>query len=544
VSDAKSVDEKKREKLQQLLKKANVPTLPMVAQKLMELCNDDRSDFSDFAQVIHSDPGLASRILRMANSAFYGLRHKATTLERAIGALGLKHVKTISLGFHLAAALSKLGCESGFDMSKFWQQNVLRGALARELANQYCPDRCEEAFLIGLLEDCGIAFLVQVWGEPYAWLWGERQNSPSSLYKLEQELFGYDHVKAAETITEKWALPEILATPIHKHHRRGSLRPVSREVDKLAQIAYFVATLSLDNPDRLSEEDLGLMEFSRKVFQIDETELKKVLLDSQKEYRQIAFLFSDLLDENMDITDLICQARDLLIDIESHEEREKFDLEAEVERLQANYDHLSTLVEKITLEAQKDDLTGLSGRSSLDEYLNEGCKSTQAGQGTLYTLFIDIDNFKCFNDEFGHIIGDRVIKCISDLLQRIFPEKSYLARYGGDEFMVVLRGLQFSQALTLSRHLLKRIRETVIPVRMADNKEDLHISCSVGMLFCESGAKVGNAARVLELVDHQMYQAKKKGKDNLCYDVLSVGSEQVEQKTPSIDSSASDKTTA
>ena len=78
MSNAKPMDEKKREKLQQLLKEANVPTLPMVAQKLVELCNDDRADFSDFAQVIHSDPGLASRILRMANSAFSGLRYRAT----------------------------------------------------------------------------------------------------------------------------------------------------------------------------------------------------------------------------------------------------------------------------------------------------------------------------------------------------------------------------------------------------------------------------------------------------------------------------------
>jgi diguanylate cyclase (GGDEF)-like protein len=537
------VDNQQREKLQQLLKKANVPTLPMVAQKLVELCNDDRADFSDFAQVIQSDPGLASSILRMANSAFYGLRHKATTLERAIGTLGLKHVKTISLGFHLAASLSKFDCGQGFDMSKFWQQNVLRGLMARELANQYCPDRREEAFLIGLLQDCGIPFLVQAWGEVYSRFWGERQNSPSSHFMLEQELFGYNHVKVAETITEKWSLPDLLALPIHKHHRRGPLRSATQDADKLAQIAYFVATLSLDNPERLSKEDLGLMEFSRTVFQIDESDFKKILLDSQKEFRQVAFIFSDLLGENIDITDLICQARDLLIDIESNDQREKFDLEAEVDRLQESYDILSSTVEDSIQEAQKDDLTGLSGRSILDEYLNEACQNTQSGQGSLYLLFIDIDSFKRFNDEFGHGIGDRVIKSIAELLQGIFPEKSCSTRYGGDEFVVALRGLQFKQALMLSQLLLKRIRELTIPVRTTDSVQNLSIRCSVGMLFCEAGAKVGNAQRVLELVDHQMYQAKRKGKNGLCYGLLSASSDQAKTQAMGTNAPANDKTT-
>lgn len=520
------MNENKTKKLQQLLKQANVPTLPVIAQKLVELCNDDTADFADFALVLQSDPGLASRILRMANSAFYGLRHKATTLERAIGALGLKHVKTISLGFYLADSLSKMDCGEGFNMAKFWQQNVLRGVISRELARAYYPIRCEEAFLIGLLQDCGIPFLVQAWGAPYAQFWAERQNSPASLYKLEQEFFGYDHVKAAKVITEKWALPDLLATPIHNHHRRGPQRMIPQESDKLGQIAYFVATLPLDNPHRLGEEDLGLMEYSRKVFGLDEFELRKILLNSQRGFRQIAFLFSDLLGEHMDISDLICQARDLLIDIESNNQREKFDLEIEIERLQESYDILSQSAERSILATKKDDLTGLADRPTLEKYLTDLCKSTQVGQGSLFTLMINIDNFQTINDNYSQAIGDRVIKRVADLLLRSFPEKSCFARSGNNEFVVALRGLEFKQALTLSMHLLKKIRETVIPLRTTDNQQDLKIECSLGILFGESNAKVGSIARVFELVEDQVAQANEKGKNELCYGLLSAASEQ------------------
>ena len=132
-------------------------------------------------------------------------------------------------------------------------------------------------------------------------------------------------------------------------------------------------------------------------------------------------------------------------------------LSSEVERLQEKYDILSNTFEDSIQEAKKDDLTGLCGRSILEEYLNESCNFTQSGQGTLYTLFIDIDNFKRFNDDFSHAIGDCVIESIADLLKQNFPKKSCLARYGGDEFVVALRGLQFKQALLLSQLLLQRV---------------------------------------------------------------------------------------
>lgn len=520
MSKVEGLDSERQQKLEKLLKRAEVPTLPIVAQKLVTICNDEHADFGDFAEVIQADPGLASRILRMANSAFYGLRHKATTLERAIGTLGLKNVKTISLGFHLASTLSKLSSEDGFDMQVFWQQNVLRGALAKELANNYCPARREEAFLVGLLQDCGVPFLVQAWGKTYAEFWGKGENSPSSLYQLEQELFGFDHVKAAETITAKWDLPDMLAAPIRAHHQRGPIQPNVEEQDKLAQIAYFVATLSLHNPDSLGEEDLQLTEYARQVFGLDNDDLRKLLLNSQEEFRKVAYLFTDILGENVDISELLTEARDLLVDIESDETRKRFDLEAELDRLKVNYDNLAKSVEESVLAAGKDDLTGLARRTELENYLNISCNRTQNDQSTLFVLFFDIDNFKHFNDQYGHGIGDRTIKSLADLLHRVFPQKACLARYGGDEFVVALAGLQFDQALTLSKLLLQRIREVVIPLRATDEQKELRVACSVGMVFCESGSQPGNAARLLELVDHQMYEAKRAGKNQLRYCIL------------------------
>ena len=121
----------RRAELEKLLDEANIPSLPQVACKLIQLCKEPNANFADFARVIESDIGLSSRLLRVVNSAFYGLRTKATNIERAINALGLKYVRSICLGFHLVDTLSRLA-PAGFDMNLFWQESLLRAVIARQ----------------------------------------------------------------------------------------------------------------------------------------------------------------------------------------------------------------------------------------------------------------------------------------------------------------------------------------------------------------------------------------------------------------------------
>ncbi|MCK4629147.1 MAG: HDOD domain-containing protein, partial [Sedimentisphaerales bacterium] len=298
-------------RLDELLKKANIPTLPMVAQKLIELCKDDNANFSQFARVIETDQGMSSNLLRVANSAYYGLRNKATTLERAIRVLGLKYVQSISLGFHLATALNKFEAY-GFDMADFWHRCVFRGVLARQIANHYCPDRSEEAFLIGLLQNCGIPFLVEAYGRQYAHLWHDCHNSQSSLFQLECELFKFDHVAASAVITKQWSLPDLLAQPIRNHHTRSKSQPSRDEKLQLGQIAYFVGTLSLNDPESLTKEDVSLAEYAGKVFGLDKSGLNKILQNTRQEFSSVSQLFADILPEKVDVTELLTQANSLL----------------------------------------------------------------------------------------------------------------------------------------------------------------------------------------------------------------------------------------
>ncbi|MCK5271255.1 MAG: GGDEF domain-containing protein [Sedimentisphaerales bacterium] len=509
-------------KLDKLLKKANVPTLPMVAQKLIELCKDDNANFAQFARVIETDQGMSSKLLRVANSAYYGLRNKATTLERAIRVLGLKYVQSITLGFHLATTLNKFEA-CGFDMADFWYRCVFRAVLARQIANHYCPDRSEEAFLVGLLQDCGIPVLIEAYGQQYAHLWHNGHNSQSSLYQLECELFQFDHVTAAAVITEQWSLPDLLANPIRNHHNRTKLQPSQDEKLQLRQVAYFVGTLSLNDPESLTKEDVSLAEYARKVLGLDKSGLKKILQSTRQEFSGVSQLFAGILPEKVDVTELLTQANHLISDLTQEAQRKIFDFESELEQFKTKCEELVNSVEHYRHEAQTDPLTGLAARPILIKYLETNYPYLRSGDVSLTILFINIDDFGEINNIYGHAEADRLLTVFARMLQKIFGDIGCVARYGGVEFVVALVGLQLEQAVQLAKALVERTCSLPLPANPDISTDKRSLSCSIGMVCCEAGTSPDSPEEMLETACRQMYQARQPEKNGLSYKVITSG---------------------
>ena len=300
--------------LKQLVKKGKVPTLPAVAQKLLQLCKDDSASFSDFATVIESDQGMATRILHVANSAFYGLRQKATTVERAVSALGLKYVRSIALGYNLLSSLRQF--ESvGFNQNEFWNKCLIRAVVGRQIGEIYCPQLKEEAFLVGLLQDCGVMLLLQAIGEEYAKLWKNQSLSHYALYHTEKQKFNINHIEAAGFLARIWNLPTVLVGPISMHHTKRTLSPAKTNDMKLYQIAYFSGMLSFNNPTEICKEDLELSSYCHKVFGLNQSGIELLFLNAQTEYKKTVMLFEDILEDPLDIADILIQTNSLLSEI-------------------------------------------------------------------------------------------------------------------------------------------------------------------------------------------------------------------------------------
>ena len=125
-------------KLRSLFGKTKLPTNPAIAMEILRLADDPTSNAEQFAKVIQTDGALAARLLQMANTAGFGQRAPATSIQRAVTVLGLRRIRMVALGFQLVAHLDRLGGCS-FDLKKYWQHSVLRACLACELAAKVVP---------------------------------------------------------------------------------------------------------------------------------------------------------------------------------------------------------------------------------------------------------------------------------------------------------------------------------------------------------------------------------------------------------------------
>jgi HD-like signal output (HDOD) protein len=276
-----------RDELCLVFERAKVPTNPAIAVEILRLAGDPASSAEQFADVIQTDAALVARLLKMVNNALYAQREPVTTIQRAVTILGLRRIRMFALGFQLVTHLDRLGACS-FDLRRFWQQSVLRACLAREIAAKITPAHAEEAFVVGLLQDCGILLLVQILGEEYAALYASANLSPTAFYVEEQKQFAHDHVEAISTIASEWNLPEVIAEPLRQHHRRMPLGPDASDVECLSGIAYLVGSLPLVGGQTLALSEPLLRDYARADLALEEAALNDCLARAGQAYRQVA----------------------------------------------------------------------------------------------------------------------------------------------------------------------------------------------------------------------------------------------------------------
>ncbi|MBI9017857.1 MAG: HDOD domain-containing protein [Phycisphaerae bacterium] len=501
------------------LKEARVPTLPMVAQKLLELCQDEDANFATFAKVIESDQGLTSRIMCVANSAFYGLRIKATTLERAITALGLKQVRTIALGFHLVAALNKMDAQ-GFNMTDYWRVALLRGVFARQVAGVYCPARREEAFLIGLLQGSGVLMLAQVIGESYIEMLSNTSVTNTSLFKLEREIFGVDHIESLEIITKTWGLPDLLSLPMISHHRRSVAVPSLAQQVQLSQIAYFIGSLAFDDPQTLSEEDIQLADYCESTFGLDVKAIGKLLESARDEYFSVAKLFEEVLPEKLEIGSLLGNANQLLSEVAIASERKMFDCEAEVQRLRNQCAQLNNGM--MSCVAGMSDPTKLTEqRQQIVEYIDGATRDVRQSKTTLTVFFIKLKNLAKLMGEYGFSVESQLPEMNFNMLTELFQKSGALYRSEHDRTVVALKGVNLNQALMLCSALNQKVNELKTKT-MTESDSDMILQACIGMVHWKKSAVVGCADRAFELTAQQLTLAEENEDGGFRYQVVNA----------------------
>jgi diguanylate cyclase (GGDEF)-like protein/PAS domain S-box-containing protein len=164
--------------------------------------------------------------------------------------------------------------------------------------------------------------------------------------------------------------------------------------------------------------------------------------------------------------------------------------------------------EQLKEMSYKDPLTGLINRRKLIENLKLAHSSYVRAQTNFVVLFLDLNGFKKVNDEFGHNIGDEVLKTVANRLKDLTRGSDYVSRLGGDEFVVVLNNLPHNRvAAKRSAQLVSRKIELAIKKPMVIGTHNIEIGTSIGICVSCERATVD---QILEKADAAMYQHKRK----------------------------------
>lgn len=193
-----------------------LPTLPLVVQNIMRMVENPRTTAKDINRVISTDPALASKVLRLVNSAFYGFPRRISTVTDAIIILGFNTVRSLALSASIFDVFR--GESLFFDRNAFWQHSVAVGVCGQLLAKRLRYAKAEEVMIAGILHDIGKIALDQFAHEEFNNVFGYVREKEVSFLAAERAVLGCDHGIIGKWMANQWNFPPSLLEPIAYHH--------------------------------------------------------------------------------------------------------------------------------------------------------------------------------------------------------------------------------------------------------------------------------------------------------------------------------------
>lgn len=252
---------------QVLARLKQLPALPSAITELLASFGNEDVDVGSIARKIALDQGLTARVLRVANSSFYGLQHKVGTINEAVVVLGFRAVRSMVLAVGINGAFRVDHCP-GFDTRSYLRHGVAVGVTSRLLA-PLTGHNPELAFTGGLLHDIGALVLAANFPDPYAAVLAHRKQQDCFLVAAERAMLGMDHGEVGGLLADTWRFPLALHQALTEHHTPRSVEPGS--LAELIHIADAVAhALGYSGTD------------SEMVMPIDGTAWRRLGLDAEK----------------------------------------------------------------------------------------------------------------------------------------------------------------------------------------------------------------------------------------------------------------------
>lgn len=238
-----------------------LPTLQQVAVRLLQIIDDPKSTVQDVNRVVTQDPALASKILKLVNSAYLGLANKVSSLSQAIVLLGFNMIKGMALSISVFDVLTETLPGDEKFRRDFWLHSITTASLCRQVAQTMKKDMDEEvAFVLGLLHDIGKMVLDAYAHDEWRLIMDKVRNEHVTFFQAERTVMETDHAEIGGWIARRWQLNEDLVEGIRGHHRESQWR--NRKLDCVLVFANQVARKVQEGDVKDAVADAGVRKVS------------------------------------------------------------------------------------------------------------------------------------------------------------------------------------------------------------------------------------------------------------------------------------------
>ncbi|MFQ5471015.1 MAG: HDOD domain-containing protein [Gammaproteobacteria bacterium] len=263
-------------------------SVPEVYLKINEMVDDPKASAMDIGNYISRDPALTARLLKIANSPFYGFPSQISSVSRAITVIGTRGLRDLALAMSTISTFSKLPVEV-IDLNAFWRHSLFCAVTSRLLAKQCNALQTEPFFVAGLMHDIGQLIIMNKIPEMAIEAHLRAKNTGLLLSNIENEIMGFNHAEVGEALFRKWKLPESTIDSIANHHTPDQAKdsPLGAAIVHIAD-----SMAKAEEMPYVPEENLPhINEIAWKITGLDKDALADILEEARAQYKISIDLF-------------------------------------------------------------------------------------------------------------------------------------------------------------------------------------------------------------------------------------------------------------
>ncbi len=498
--------------LNAVLQSDELPTLPAVASQLIALTSKEDTTLTDIADLISKDIGISAKILKVSNSAFYSFPQQIGSIHQAVPILGTNAVRSLVLSFSFLS-LKGGSKASKFDFEQFWQRSLAQAVAAKLIIEKVNNADSEEIFISGLLQNLGELIFAKTFPVKYGEVLKKGEENEHGFLELEEKIIGANHCQTGFEVAKNWGFPDILLSSILYHHSPSEYKGKELKIRQAVNATYLSDILTHIMYSAKPEDYYKqFRKDAKKMLRFSNEDIEGIIKNFHHEVELVGNNFGLKINNTRSIQEILQEAniRLSLLNLNYDQmNKQLIQTKLEIMNLTKELEEKNRILNNL---AYVDGLTEVFNHRYFQNCLDQEISRSQRNDNFLSLIFCDIDDFKTFNDNYGHQAGDFVLKEFCRILTSALRKYDILARYGGEEFAIILPETEEKEALSVAERLRKAVEETAF-----DNGSDRHsVTASFGVAVSRPSAEDRfTKDEFIKRADLALYSAKKSGRNRV-----------------------------